>query len=115
MEVYGLKQRKKRKIWLIPVIVIAIMAVFVYGVGIIVNITNADHDKIVRSVSENETLKSQINDLNAKVAELEAQIEGLNGELSARPTEAPAGTAAPENSETDSYDYEVASPRNNNY
>lgn len=85
--------RKKKKLWRILLIIVLALIAAIYAVGIIVNITNADHDTITQSVSENADLKKQIDEQNAKIAELENEINSLNDELSARPTDTPAPAA----------------------
>lgn len=112
MELYGLKQRKRKKWWLVPIIVVAVLLLVIYAVGIIINITNADHDKISRSVAENTRLKAQVNELNIKISELEEQISSLNAQLSEREQvgdelESPMPSHTPNQNQS--------TPRNNNY
>ncbi len=109
MEIYGLRQKKKKKWWLIPVIAAAVVFALIFTVGIIVNVTNADHSAITQSVRENAELKRQIEDLNAKIANLQSELEGTRRELDARPTAAPEATDLPASPEPQEG---AVSPRN---
>ena len=114
MEIYGLKQKKKKKWLLIPIIVIAAALAVILAVGIIVNVTNAEHESISQSVRENTELKRQIEDLNAQIASLQEQLAMTQGELDARPTPAPETTPSPEQ-DAAGYDAQMngnTSPRN---
>ena len=111
MEIYGLKQRKKKRWWLIPVIAVAVILAVILTVGIILGITNDERRTISAAVSENAELHRQIDDLNAQIAELNEQLYLVQGELAARPTTAPEETGEP--SETDAPpSYTGTSPRN---
>ena len=90
METYGFGRRKKKKIWLIPLIIIGAVLVFIYAVGIIISVTNADRDKIARSVSENAVLKEQINSLNMQISDMQRKIDSLNEYIAGLPTPTPA-------------------------
>ena len=96
MEIYGLKQKKKKKWWLIPLIIIAVILAVILVVGIIVNVTNAEHDSITAAVSENAELRRQIDDLNAQINDLEEQLSFTQSEIDARPTVTPEETLSPE-------------------
>ena len=108
---YGLKQRKKKKWWLIPVIAIAVVFVGISVVGIILGSGSDERLAISKAVSENAELHRQIDDLNAQIASLNEQLQGVQSELDARPTTAPEETANPdEDGEVSAY--EGTSPRN---
>lgn len=108
MEIYGLRQKKK-KWWLIPIIAAALILAAIFAVGITVNITNADHLVITKSVKENAELKRQIEELNAKIAELRRELEGTRRELDTRPTPEPEATEPPASPEPENG---ATSPRN---
>ena len=94
METYGF--RKKKKLWRIPLIVVGSIFLIIYAVGIIVSVTNADRDKITKSVSENNVLKEQINTLNMQISDMQKQIDDLNAQIAAMPTPEPTPEASPE-------------------
>ena len=103
MNNYGFgEKKKKKKLWRILLIIILVLIASIYAVVIIVNIKSADHDTITQSVSENADLKKQTEELNARIAELENEINSLNEELDARPTGTPAATDIPARSGTGS-------------
>ena len=112
MEIYGLKQKKKKKWWLIPAIIIAAVLAVILTVGIIVNVTNAEHDSISAAISENAELHRQIDDLNAQIADLQGQLASVQFELDARPTIAPEETVNPEVSPEPEAQDGNTSPRN---
>lgn len=96
MEMYGFKQKKKKKWWFIPIIAAAAVMVVILTVGIIVNITNADHSAIAKSVRENADLKRQIETLNEQIKSLNEELLSARDELDARPTSEPEPTVLPE-------------------
>ncbi|MCD8391316.1 MAG: hypothetical protein LUD03_05710 [Firmicutes bacterium] len=91
MELYGLgnNKKKKRKLWLIPVCIIAALLLAVFVLGIILNITNADRESIVAAVEENTELKQQIAELEEQVESLQAENAELNTQIEALPTPEP--------------------------
>ena len=114
MEIYGLKQRKKKKWWLIPVIVVAAAIVVIFAVGVTVNITNADHSKITKSVRENAELRRENDELKERITSLEQELSRVEGELAQRPTAEPEESIAPiaDDSAAENNAGNVISPRN---
>lgn len=101
MQTYKLSGKKKgpKKIFIILGIILAALILFISIVGVIADSQSAEKENISAAVEENVQLKQQIDELNATIADLRSQIDGLNSDLSARPTleptpYAPAGDEA---------------------
>ena len=109
METYGFK-KKRKKVWIIPLILVAAVAVIIYVVGLIVNISGISHERVNSAVSENIALKQQVEALNREIDNLKEQIDSLNGELSLREEVVAEETQIPLPQE-ETYE----SPRNNSY